>query len=211
MSRAPYGLLRPVATAVPGALPVVPPRPTGLDYLFILCGCALSRFLTELSGLRAIVGENLSTGLGPPLIATLPFLLLLPVGIVLLWPLFHATQRLLGRPPGLTVGEWLWGVAWLLAVALTSWIVWNYAGSPPEILGSDSFKRSLVVGYALSVLSLGAVALMLTLVDLVGRWTQPWTHRFGLVLLIWPALPLAALWALDIQIAFINSAPPSLP
>jgi hypothetical protein len=182
-----------------------------LDYLFILCGCALSRFLTELSSLRGIAGENLSTGLGPPLIATLPFLLLLPVGIVLLWPVFHATQRVLGRPPGLSVGEWLWGVAWLLAVALTTWIVWNYVGSPPEILVSDSFKRSLVAGYALAVLSLGAIALLLTLVDLVGRWAQPWTHRFGLVLLIWPALPLAAMWALDIQIAFINSVPPSLP
>jgi len=180
--------------------------PTWVDYLFILCGCGVSQFLTLLCegrGLHvSLPREESPSLLVQPLITMLPFLLLLPVGIVLFWPVFHATQRLRGRPSGLTFGEWLWGVAWLLAVVLTTWIVWHYAGSPPEILVSDSFKRHLIVGYALAVLSLGLIALLLTLIDLVGRWPQPWTHGFGLVLLIWPNLPLAAVWAWDIRVGF---------
>jgi len=206
MSRIPNAPLRPVAAPVPRALPVS--QPTWLDYLGILCGCGVSQLLTmlcEQRGLRALAPDELPPLVGEPLVALLPFLLLLPVGIVLFWPVFHATQRVLGRPAGLTFGEWLWGVAWLLAVALTAWIVWNYGGSPPELLASDAFKRYLIAGYALAVVSLGAIALLLALIDLVGRWPLPWTHRFGLVLLIWPALPLAALWALDIQVAFVNN------
>jgi hypothetical protein len=202
MSRLPHGPVRPAPTAVLQSRPAPGPQPTWLDYLLILCGCGLSLFLTQLSALRAVGGEELPSSLGPPLLTILPELLLLPVGIVLCWPVFYTAQRVRGRPHGLTSGEWLWGVAWLLAVALTTWIVWKYGGSPPEVVVSDDFKRYVVVGYILAVLSLGVIALLLTLIDLVGRWVQPWTHRFGLVLLIWPALPLAVLWACDIQIRF---------
>ncbi len=65
----------------------------------------------------------------------------------------------------------------------------------------------MVVGYALAVLSLGVIALLVTLLDLVGRWPRPWTHRFGLVLLVWPALPLAVLWAWDIHVTFVSHGP----
>jgi hypothetical protein len=199
--------VRPAAAAVAPALS----RPAWLDYLLVLVGCGLSLFLAELSGLRAVRRAALPPALGPALIAVLPALLFLSVGIILLWPVFYATQRIRGRPPGLVAGEWLWGLAWLLAVALTTWVAWKYWGSPPEVLVSESFQRHIVAGYALAVLSLGVIALFLTLLDLVGRWDRPWTHRFGLALMVWPALPLAALWAWDIQVSFVTHGPLPLP
>jgi hypothetical protein len=182
-------------------------RPAWLDYLLMLFGCGLSLFLTELSGLRAVQRGAVPPALGPALLAVLPALLLLPVGILLLWPLFYTTQRLRGRPPGLSAGEWLWGLAWLFAVALCGWVAWKYWGSPPEVLVSESFQRYVIVGYALAVLSLGAIALLVTVLDLIGRWARPWTHRFGLALLVWPAFPLAVLWAWDIHVVFVSHRP----
>jgi hypothetical protein len=173
-----------------------------LDYLLILAGSGLSLFLTELGGLRVVRGDDVASTLGRSSLAVLPFLLLLPVGVILFWPAFYATQRVQGRTQGLTLGEWLWGVAWLLVLVLTAWIVWMHTGRAPEFVASHAFRRNVVVGYALAALSLGVIAVLITLTDLVGRWPHPWTHRFALVLLTWPALPLAALWALELQVAF---------
>src|SRR5207253_2405473 len=130
--------------------------------------------LTQASGLRTVrSGDPLTTDTDP-LLGILPALLFLPLGVILLWPLFYTTQRLLGRPQHLTAGEWLWGVAWLLTLALGGWIAWKHWGAPPEALVSVSFKKYVVVGYVLASLSLGVFALLTLLVGLVGRWPQPW-------------------------------------
>jgi hypothetical protein len=207
MNRAPLASHRSPSAAAAYAMPASLARPAWLDYLLILFGCGVSLFLAELSGLRAVGRGHLPPALRPALPAVLPALLLLPVGILLLWPVFYTTQRLRGRPPGLAAGEWLWRVAWLFAGALSGWVAWKYWGSPPEVLVSDSFQRYVVIGYALAVLALGSIALLLTLLDLVSRWPRPWTHRFGLALFVWSALPLAALWAWDIQVTLVSRAP----
>jgi hypothetical protein len=49
-------------------------------------------------------------------------------------------------------------------------------------------------------LALAALALLIALVGLVGRWRQPWTHTFCLALLLWPVLPVAALFLWDIKL-----------
>jgi hypothetical protein len=201
MTRIPSVPVRPLPAAAQRAKPAPVSRPTWLDYLFMLVGCGVSLFLAELSGLRAV---SLSPTIDPAWLRILPALLLLPVGILLLWPLFYTTQRVVGRPQHLTIGEWLWGVAWLLVLALTTWIVWKYWGNPPEMLVSDSFQKHMILGYILGVLSLGGIALLLGLTDLIARWQQPWTHVFGLALLLWPVLPLAALWAWEIQMVFVD-------
>ena len=42
--------------------------------------------------------------------------------------------------------------------------------------------------------------ILIGVINLIGRWSQPWTHTFALVLVIWPVLPLAALWAWRIEV-----------
>jgi hypothetical protein len=180
------------------------PRPNWFDFLLILLGCALSLLLTDLSGFRAVPGESTPAWLGEPLrssspdvqrtlLGLLPYLLFLPLGILLLWPLFYFKQRLGGRTQGPTAGEWLWGLTWLGAVLLTTWILWQGLGSVPEFLSPEKVKKGIFVGYAVGVLALGAVALLTGLVDLIARWPRPWTHHFVIALLIWPALILGAL------------------
>src|SRR5262245_46826097 len=106
------------------------PRPNWFDFLLILLGCALSLLLTDLSSFRAQPRESTPTWLAEPLqrapkdatpdvllagsqrtvLGLLPYLLFLPLGILLLWPLFYFKQRLGGRTQGPTAGEWLWGL-----------------------------------------------------------------------------------------------------
>jgi hypothetical protein len=190
---------RPSQQAPPGVGP--PPRPTWLDFILILAGCSLSLLLTDLSGFQA--RETAATPLAAAQLALrpLPYMLFLPLGILLLWPLFYMVQRLGGRRQALSSGEWLWGFAWLAAVLLTGWIAWQYWGTPPEQLRPEHFKGHVFVGYAVGVLSMGALALLIGLVNLVGRWQQPWTHSFCLALLMWPALPLGALllWGIELK------------
>jgi len=175
-------------------------RPTWLDFFLILVGCAASLVLTDWSGFHAHETRQTPELARRLLLGHLPALLFLPLGILLFWPVFYATQRLGGRQPHLTAGEWLWGVAWLGALALTVWIAWQHWGAPPEILRPSTFKVHVFVGYAVGVLALAGVAVLIGIVNLIGRWSQPWTHTFSLVLVVWPVLPLAALWAWKIEL-----------
>jgi hypothetical protein len=175
--------------------PALLARPTWLDFFLILAGCALSLLLTDLSGFRARPTEATPNG-ALLLRRSLPYLLFLPAGVLLLFPLFYLTQRISGRKQALTVGEWLWFVAWLGALLLTTWVAWQHWGTPPEYLS----KGHIWVGYAVSVLALAAVALITGLVDLIGRWGRPWTHHLALTLLMWPALPLLSLLAWGFKI-----------
>jgi hypothetical protein len=165
-------------------------RPTGVDYFLILAGCSLSLFLAQMckptphahSHAPAWVVESL------PL---LTLMLLLPQGIILLWPLFYSLQRLKGRPQALSAGEWLWGFAWLGTVLLTGWTLWNH-WSPPSFAEKLDYSPQ-AVWIILLLPSMALIALIIGLVNLIAQWKQTWTHTFGLVLIIWPVLPLAAL------------------
>jgi len=170
-------------------------RPSGLDFFLILVGSSLSLLLTDLGGFQAAPTEVTPHG-ALLLLRSLPYLLFLPAGILLFLPLFYLTQRIAGRRQTLSVGEWLWFVAWVGAALLTVWVAWHHWGTPPEFLS----KSNIWVGYAVTVLALAAVALITGLVDLIGRWGRPWTHHFALALLLWPALPLLALLAWGIKI-----------
>lgn len=158
----------------------------------------LSALLGHLSGLRVETGSHNAWLLAWAQL--FPVFLFVPVGIILLWPVFFATQKLFGRPQGLTSGEWLLGLAWLGAVAMLVWVAWKASGTAPEALTADGFKQVVVLVYVLFMLSMGAVGLVLLLVGVVGRWSQPWTHTLALALLMWPAVPLLLLWLFNLKL-----------
>src|SRR5688500_14536066 len=128
MSNVPAGgarAARPVAARPAIPVPAPPPRPNWLDYLLILVGVALSLVLTDLSGYRALPTADTPAAVSGVALRSVPHMLFLPLGILLLWPLFYLTQKMAGRTEPLTPAEWLWGVAWLAAVALAVWICWQ--------------------------------------------------------------------------------------
>jgi hypothetical protein len=178
------------------ALPV-PSRPALFDYFLIVTGFALSVFLAQAPSLK-VTPDSAPTGAVAYLVPILPQLVRLPEGVILLWPLFLITQRLLGRKQGITSGEWLWVIAWLGTALLTGLAAWQTWGSVPEFL-RDYLPWPFVLGYLIVAPSMAAVALVLLLLGLIGRWQQPWTHTFGLVLIIWPALPVAVILALKVS------------
>ncbi|HXG11425.1 MAG TPA: hypothetical protein VNK04_16845 [Gemmataceae bacterium] len=189
-------------------------RPVLLDYFLLLAGCALSFGLVRLDqptgrpGLRApeaavrYIG-HLKVEPGPRanspalryLVLTLPDLLRLPEGIILLWPFFFGIQRIMGRKQGLTSGEWLWVFSWLGVALLAILAAWNHWGPLPEFLaGRASWVP--VVWYLILVPSIGLIAVLVLLLGLLGRQPFPWTHGLGLALTIWPAGPLAGILTL---------------
>lgn len=209
MSRVPHIGERPVLAPAP------PPAPGLVDYFLILLGCALSFYLIRLghplgdlgaappkAGVRYI--GHLKVEPGPQaenspalryLLLTLPDLLRLPEGIILLWPIFHVLQRLGGRKQGLTSGEWLWVFAWLGTALLTALAAWAHWGGLP---GSFAAQASWppVIWYVVLLPSMSLIAVLVMLFGLLGRWQLPWTHSLGLVLIIWPVVPLALILAL---------------
>lgn len=204
MSRSPFAPVPISKPATQRAAPVAAPfvsRPRFLDYFLMFCGVGLSLWLAELSGFQAQPTASTPPEIPLTALKLLPLLLFLPLGVVLFWPVFYTTQRIFGRPLSLTAGEWLWGVSWLITVALTTWIVWQGMGTPPEALQPAAAKGYAFVGYAVASMSLAAIAVLLFLVDLIGRWTQPWTHQLSLVLALWPVLPLIALlvWKIELK------------
>jgi hypothetical protein len=195
----------------PVAQPVAPPpnstsryspaqRPTWLDFCFVLLGVTLSLVLTDWSGFTARGTDQTPAAVAEQLVRFLPALIFLPVGLLLFWPVFYLTQWVRGRREPLSSGEWLWGVAWLAVLPWIAWVGWQYWDTPPEFLEPARFKRWILVGYAVGILALGSLALLITLIGMVGRWRQPWTHNLSLVLLIWPALPLGACLAWGIAL-----------
>jgi hypothetical protein len=110
----------------------------------------------------------------------------------LLWPLFYGTQRLLGRSQALSAGEWLWGFAWLGSIVLMAWILWGHLGNLPGFAENLAYPPQsiwiVIIGSAMAL-----IAFLMGLIGLIGRCQQPWTHTFGLILFIWPMVPLAAL------------------
>jgi hypothetical protein len=69
------------------------------------------------------------------------------------------------------------------------------AGTLPELMQPyATTPRKL--WYLIFVPSMAGLALLLSLVSLVRRGAVPWTHTFGLVLLLWPIAPLLGILSL---------------
>jgi hypothetical protein len=175
--------------------PAPPSRPTLFDFLLVVSGFALSLFLSRWPTLQVVPGPDTPEAAANYLVPILPQLVRLPEGVILLWPVFLITQRLLGRKQGLTWGEWLWVIAWLATVLLLGLVAWQTTSTVPEFV-RDQLPRVFVLSYLFLLPALAAVALVLMLVGLAARWQRPWTHNFALVLLAWPALPVAGIVAL---------------
>jgi hypothetical protein len=181
--------------------PGVPPvsRPRFLDYFLILLGGGLSLMLAEMFGLKA--GTVATPGrFQATLVHVFPHLLFFTLGIILLWPLFFTTQKILGRRQALSIAEWLWGLAWLVSLFLTVWILWRGLGTAPGFLGTAGFQQGFVIGYIVFAVAMAVIALIVLVIDLFGRWPQPWTHHFSLALLIWPVVPLLLLLLAGIKL-----------
>jgi hypothetical protein len=170
-------------------------RPRFPDYVLMLVGVALSVFLADFSGLHARPSQLTYSTLVGALARVFPALLFLSLGVVLFWPIFYLNQKILGRRQELTWAEWLWGLAWIGSLILAVWIAVRGLGSSAEAV-----PTGVVLAYVLFDLSLGALAAVLFIVGLLGRWAVPWTHTFGLALLTWPLLPLAAWWLLGLKL-----------
>ena len=172
----------------------VPSRPTLFDFILVVAGFGLSLVLSQTATL-----EMIATGKAPPavvnyLVPILPQLLRLTEGVILLWPIFLLTQRLVGRKQGLTFGEWLWVVVWLVVATLNSLAWWQRWYSMPSFL-RDQLPQVFLIGYLVVMPSMAAIAVVLLLLGLMTRWQQPWTHNFGLVLIAWSAAPAAVVIA----------------
>lgn len=206
---------RAIPVAAPAPVAVAPvSRPTLVEYFLLLVGCALSFYLITLDHPKGQLGavaakqderylghlkvEPASSVTSPALrflVLTLPDLMRLPEGIILLWPLLHGIQRIMGRREGLTSAEWLWVFSWLGTALITGMALWTRFGSVPEWIATHA-SWPPVVWYVILVPSMALIAGLILLFGLLGRWQLPWTHNFGLVLIIWPALPLAAILTL---------------
>lgn len=176
--------------------PPVLPRPTVVDFFLVVTGFGLSLFLSQISPMTWQPRDDLPSLVMIRVVPVLPELLHLREGVILLWPFFLAFQRLLGRDQGLTSGEWLWVFAWLgtfLVFVLAAWKQWGPIPPPLDAYASWPF----VLWYLIVVPSMGLLALLLIPLGLIRRRPVPWTHSLGLVLMLWPLLPLGGLLALS--------------
>src|SRR5205085_2875994 len=149
------------------AVPSVVSRPTLFDYFLVVSGFGLSLFLSQAESLKVMPAEA-ATSAATSLILILPKLVRLPEGVILLWPIFYAAQRVLGRKQAITSGEWLWVFAWLVTALLTGLAAWQAWGTPFEFL-TEHLPWVYIIGYVIVVPSMAAIALVLILLGLIGR------------------------------------------
>jgi hypothetical protein len=154
-----------------------------------MVGCSISLLLMHFHPMYVEAGEQVKGEALRDLVAFLPQMMRLPEGILLMWPVFFTMQRVRGRPTAMTAVEWLWVLSWLgvaLLAGLSAWQVW---GTLPETVRPyGELPRKL--WYIILVPSMAALGLILALVGMIRRVPPPWTHSFGLVLLLWPVGPL---------------------
>ncbi len=199
----------------PGA--VAPPRPPGRktsgkfvplsrplmsDYLLMLLGFSLSLYLGLLSGLQPDF-RAAESQFALALRGVLPLLIFLPIGVVLLWPIFFIFGKFAGRTQGLALGEWLWGLAWLVSLFVAGWICWKGSGSIPEGMASEDFKHTFFVAYVVYLLAMGGVAFVVWGICLFSSKLYPWTHTFALAVLFWPVVPLVLTLLLKWEMRFL--------
>ncbi|HEY7309437.1 MAG TPA: hypothetical protein VH643_08780 [Gemmataceae bacterium] len=174
---------------------VAPSRPTLLDYVFLLAGGSLSLFLMSVSPLLVKPSHDNWPASLNEFIAFLPSAMRLPEGIVLMGPLFYVTQLVRRRAWALTSLEWLWAISWLGIVVLAAVAAWHRSDTMPEFLEPyAAMPRKL--WYLIFVPSMAVLAAVLGIVGIVRRAAVPWTHTFGMVLLVWPAAPLLGIFSL---------------
>ena len=169
-----------------------PSRPNLVDYFLLLMGFALSVYLARVGPLPIQAQDFVADPRLRQVVPYLSDLMRLPEGVVLLWPFFLMVQRVLGRKQGLTSIEWLWVLSWMgvaLLCGLTAWK--NSIGVADWLLPYLSLIPRL--WYVILVPSMAALAAVLRVMSLFSRQPAPWTHSFGLALLVWPVLPLAGI------------------
>lgn len=176
---------------VPAAPAVPVSRPSLLDYFLLLAGCGLSYVLLRLDYVKINANSTDTQRTTDDLAA----LLRLGEGVILLWPIFFAIQRVVGRPHGLTAGEWLWVLAWLGNATLIGLAAWHQWGTVPEFLRKPIFLPAFI-WYVIVAPSMSLCAALIVLFDMFSGKQRPWTHQLSIVLMIWPVLPLAAILAL---------------
>jgi len=177
------------------ALPAIrPPRPMLLDYLLILLGLAVSTYLTRIDPLPVEAREMAADPRLRTAVSYLPDVMRLPEGVLLLGPLFLVTQFVTGRRQGLTSIEWLWLLSWLGVVALSGLTAWKTViVLPANVLPYLTLVPRL--WYVILVPSMAVLGVVLRVLSLFSRRPAPWTHSFGLALLVWPVLPLVGILA----------------
>ncbi len=175
-----------------------PSRPALVDYLFLLAGVSLSLYLMQLGLLGAATGDSASTST-PGLLAWLPGAMRVAEGVILLWPVFYVTQRLRGRKEGLTAAEWLWVISWIGIAVLTV-----VAALEANDALADSVKKYAAaprkLWYYIFAPVMAGLAVLLGLGGLLRRGQAPWTHTFGIALILWPVVPLAGILALGARL-----------
>jgi hypothetical protein len=190
----------PTAPAPPAAptRPYAPPRPTIFDYLFILFGFSLSLYLVRIDPLPAKAADWVQNPYRESFVPLLPDLMRLPEGAILMWPVFLLLQRLRWRKKGLTSVEWLWILSWLGVAFLAGLAVWNASqGIPDNLKAPDAVRLAAPrLWYLIFVPTMAALGVLLWFFSLFAREPAPWTHSFGLALLLWPLLPLAGVLTL---------------
>jgi hypothetical protein len=170
-------------------------RPTLIDYLLLLAGAGLSLALIKLSPFSVEPSDAVTQRALRAAIPLLPRLLRLPEGVILLLPLFFATQFVLGRRDSLTAAEWLWLLSWCGTAILTVLAGCDHFNLLPELLQTNVLLIRLIwyVGFEL------AMALLACVLIVAGffRPARPWTHQLALALALWPVAPLAGILALS--------------
>jgi probable H4MPT-linked C1 transfer pathway protein len=171
-------------------------RPTLVDYLLLLSGCGVSLYLVRLGPLWVEPGEHVTSPVLSEVVASfLPTVMRLPEGVLLLGPIFFLLQLILGRRQGPTGAEWLWALAWLGTALLTGLSAWARTDTVPELL-QPYVHKPLLLWYLIFVPAMAALALVLAVLGLASSTPKPWTHSLGLALVLWPALPLGAIFTL---------------
>jgi hypothetical protein len=171
-----------------------PSRPLLVDHLLILLGVALSTYLCRIDPLLVEAREVVANPRLRTAVSYLPDVMRLPEGVLLLGPLFLVGQFVTGRRQGLTSIEWLWLLSWLGVVGLSGLTAWKaVVVFPDAVLPYLALVPRL--WYVFLVPSMAALAVVVRVLSLFSRRPAPWTHSFGLALLVWPVPPLVAIVA----------------
>jgi hypothetical protein len=172
-----------------------PTRPYLLDYFLLLAGFALSLYFMDLYRWSVEPQDYITEYAWRSVIEFLPRLVRIPEGVILLFPFFFLPQFALGRRQEIASGEWLWILAWFGTGALAAVAVVRHLVGLPEWL--DQYAQAVRWIWHLGFgTALALIALLMVPVGLIRRRPTPWTHGLGLILMIWPILPLAGILVL---------------
>jgi hypothetical protein len=172
--------------------PAPPTRPHLLDYFLLLGGFAVSLYLMDLHPWSVQPLDSITSEPWRRIIEFLPRLVRLPEGVILFFPLFFLPQFILGRRFEISTGEWLWIIAWCGTALLTGIAVTRALNGLPDWFAPYAQVVRLIwhVGFGTA---LAVVALVLIIYNLFRRAPMPWTHGFGLALVVWPIPPLVGI------------------